>query len=56
MWTLLYDLASLALIVFAFSGIYMWYKLTTRRSIGWIVLGASFTYAAAIVSYLLYSP
>lgn len=55
-WTLLYDLASLSLIVFAFSGIYMWYKLTTRRSIGWIVLGASFTYAAAIVSYLLYSP
>lgn len=55
-WAILYDLASLSLIVFGFSGVYLWYRLTKERLLGWICLGASFTYATVTVLYCLYAP
>jgi hypothetical protein len=54
-WAVFYDLASLSLIVFAFTGIYLWYRLTKRKLLGWILLGISYGYAAATVLYLMYA-
>jgi hypothetical protein len=56
LWVVFYDLASLALIVFAITGVYMWYKLEGRKRLGWILLGLSFAYAGAMVLYLIYAP
>jgi len=56
LWSLCYDLASLSSIVFAATGVYMWYKLTRRRLLGWLLLGGSFAYAGATILYLLYAP
>ena len=56
LWSLLYDLASAALILFAISGIYMWYKLTRRRWPGWLLLGLSFGYTVATMIYLVHAP
>lgn len=53
LWSLLYDLASAAMILFAISGIYMWYKLTRRRWPGWVLLGLSLGYTIATVIYLV---
>ena len=56
MWMVFYDLASLSLVVFAVTGVYMWYKLTRKRLLGWLILGASCIYAGAMVLYLIYAP
>lgn len=55
-WALLHDLASVSLIVFAFTGIYLWYKLTKKKLLGWILLGISYGYAAVTVLYCMYAP
>ncbi|MGH7770298.1 MAG: PepSY-associated TM helix domain-containing protein [Candidatus Binatia bacterium] len=55
-WTIFYDLASFSLIVFAFTGIYLWYRVTKKKLLGWIFLGISYGYAAATVLYLMYAP
>ena len=55
-WALLYDLASISLVVFAFSGIYLWYRLTKKKLLGWIFLGISYGYATITVLYLMYAP
>lgn len=55
-WALLYDFASLSLIVFAFTGIYLWYRLTKKKLLGWICLGVSYGYAAVTILYLMYAP
>lgn len=51
-WSLLLDFTALAVIGFALSGIYLWYQLTRRRRLGWLVLGASGCYTAGVVLYL----
>jgi len=55
-WVACFDLASGALVLFALSGIYMWYKLTQKRLLGWLLLLLSFGYAAATMGYLVYAP
>ena len=55
-WAVLYDLASLSLILFAFTGIYLWYRLTKKKLLGWICLGISFGSAAVTVLYCMYAP
>lgn len=55
-WSVFYDLASLALILFAVTGVCMWHRLTQRRFLGWLGLGASFAYAGATIAYLIYAP
>ena len=56
LWMVFYDLASLSLVVFAITGVYMWYTLTRKRLLGWLILGGSCTYAVAIILYLIYAP
>ncbi|MDH3445297.1 MAG: hypothetical protein OEN50_15335, partial [Deltaproteobacteria bacterium] len=56
LWSLLYDLASFSLIIFAFTGKYLWYRLTKKKTLGWIFLGISYGYAAVTIFYLLYAP
>jgi hypothetical protein len=53
-WAFLYDLASAALILFALTGIILWYQSTSRRLPGLICLGLSFSFSAAMILYLLY--
>jgi hypothetical protein len=55
-WMVLYDLASAAMIVFALSGVYLWYKLTKRRALGWALLAVSFTFTAGTMIYLVNAP
>jgi len=55
-WAVLYDLASASMIVFALSGIYLWYKITRRRALGWALLAISFAYAGGTMLYLVYAP
>ena len=56
LWMVMYDLASVAMIVFSFSGIYLWYKLTRRRLLGWALLALSFLFTAGTMLYLVYAP
>ena len=55
LWVLLYDLASLSLILFGLTGIYMWYNLTRKRLLGWIILGVGYGYTAATILFLVYA-
>ena len=55
-WVLFYDLASASLIVFALSGIYLWWRLTSRKLVGYICLAISWGFAAATICYLMYAP
>ncbi len=52
-WSLLLDLTALAMIGFALSGIYLWYKLSRRHRLGWLVLGGSWLYTLGLIGYLL---
>jgi len=52
-WSLLLDLVALAVIGFALSGIYLWFRRTRDRRLGWILLGASWCYTLGIIGYLL---
>ena len=54
-WSLLYDLASAALIVFSITGVILWYKSTARHLVGWICLGASCGFTTAMILYLMLS-
>ena len=54
-WAVMYDLASIAMIVFAVSGVYLWYKLTRRRTLGWIVLGTGVAYTVGMIVYLVHA-
>ena len=56
LWAIVYDLASISLIIFGLTGIYLWYKLTVRRLFGWIVLGVSYSFAIGTIVYLMYAP
>jgi hypothetical protein len=56
LWAVAYDLSSAAMVVFAVSGIYLWYKLTKRRLLGWVLLAISFAFATGTVLYLVNSP
>ncbi|MCC7146062.1 MAG: PepSY-associated TM helix domain-containing protein [Phycisphaeraceae bacterium] len=55
-WALIYDLASAAMVVFALSGIYMWWKLSKRKWGGALVLLIGWGYTAAIIVYLMLAP
>ena len=55
-WVVFYDLASLSLVVFSLTGIYLWYRLTRRRLLGWVFLGISYGYAGVTILYLMYAP
>jgi hypothetical protein len=52
-WAALYDLASAALILFAITGVFLWYKSTTRRWPGVLCLAGSVGFTASMVIYLV---
>ena len=54
LWALLLDVVSLSLVVFAASGIYMWYTTSKRRALGWLMLCTSFGLTGATFAYCLY--
>ena len=54
LYILMMDLSSIALIVFALTGFYMWFKLLGKRALGWILLAISFVYTFLIVYAFLY--
>ncbi|MEW6750888.1 MAG: PepSY-associated TM helix domain-containing protein [Candidatus Latescibacterota bacterium] len=56
LWAFCYDLAGLSLILFAVTGVWMWYRMTRRHLLGWLLLGMSFAYAGATILYLIYAP
>ena len=56
LWMVMYDLASASMIVFAVSGIYLWYKLTKRHLLGWVMLAVSFSFAIGTLLYLAHAP
>lgn len=53
LWAFIYDLASLAMIVFAVTGVLMWHRLTKRRLAGWLVLAAGGLLTVSTVMYYL---
>jgi hypothetical protein len=53
LWALIYDLASLAMIVFAVTGVLLWYRLSKRRLAGWLVLAAGGGLTVSTVVYYL---
>ena len=54
-WAFMYDLASLALIVFPVSGFILWLRIGRRKLAGSLVLACGFSVPAAIVLYLMYA-
>lgn len=55
LWSLLYDLASFSLILFAVTGVFLWYKGTARKWPGLVFLSAGFGFTAAMILYLMFS-
>ncbi len=53
LWTLLYDLASLSLIVFAVTGVYLWWRHSRRKIWGVLCLSASWGLAVGTIVYLM---
>jgi hypothetical protein len=52
-WATFYDLASCAMIVFAISGVILWFQSTVRRTAGLSCLAGSFGFVALMVAYLI---
>jgi len=53
-WALFLDLAALAMILFAISGILLWHTLKARnRTMGWIVLGSGAAYTLGSIIFLM---
>ena len=50
-WGVMVDAVCVAMLVFALSGVYLWYKLTKRHTLGWIILTISIGYTAATAIY-----
>ena len=50
------DLAGLSMILFAISGVYLWWKRVKNHTWGILCLLASCAYAAAMMLYLAYAP
>jgi hypothetical protein len=46
------DLASAAMLLFALSGVYLWWKITPNRLPGMLCLGAGIGFTTAIVLHL----
>jgi hypothetical protein len=55
-YVLFCDLAGLSMIVFAISGVYLWWKRTKNRLWGILCLTGSCVYAAGMMLYFAYAP
>jgi hypothetical protein len=54
-WVFLNDLASFSCILFALTGVYLWWKSVKQKLWGILALTASTSYTIAILLYLLYA-
>ena len=54
LWAAMMDLVNVAMVVFGLTGIYMWWKLSKRHALGWLLLLASYGYTATIIAYLYF--
>jgi hypothetical protein len=52
-WAIMYDLAAMSMILFAITGVFLWYKTERVRWPGWLILGA-FTMLTAFTIYYLH--
>jgi len=55
-YALFCDLSGVSMIVFAISGVYLWWKRTKNRLWGILCLTASCVYAAGMMLYFAYAP
>jgi hypothetical protein len=53
-WAFFYDLSALSMIVFAFTGVYLWYKTERVKWPGWLLLGVTTFFVAFTLYYLQY--
>ena len=56
LYALFCDLAGVSLILFAVSGVYLWWKRTRKHFWGIVCLGVSCAYGLGMVVYLAYAP
>ena len=49
----LQDMMSFSLLVFAITGVYMWWRLIKNKTLGWIMLGTGILLMIAVLSVLL---
>lgn len=52
-WAVVCDASAVAMIVFAVTGLLLWYRMIRHRTVGWIVLFAGFSLTAGTIGYLL---
>jgi hypothetical protein len=55
-WAVVYDLASISMIVFAITGVCLWYWLSRHRWPGWVILAGGFILTTATIVYLSVLP
>ena len=53
-WSFVYDLSAISMIVFAITGVYLWYKTERVRWPGWLILAAFALFIAFTIHYLRY--
>jgi hypothetical protein len=54
-WSVFYDLASCAMIVFAVTGIYLWWRTAKVKWPGWLCLAFSFGFTGTMIGYWMLS-
>jgi len=54
-YALFCDLAGLAIVVFAISGVYLWWKRVKHHAWGWVCLGVSCAYGGGMMLYFAYA-
>lgn len=54
LWAFLYDLSALSMIVFAITGVYLWYKTERNRLPGWLILIGFTLFTGYTLIYLGY--
>lgn len=56
LWAFFYDLASAAMIVFAITGVLLWYRMVKNHKPGFILLAGSLAFTVATIAYLKLLP
>ena len=56
LWSFMYDLASVACILFAVTGIVIWLPTRRKDPVGWLFLGAGFGLTTVMILYLMLAP
>ena len=53
-WAFVYDLSALSMMIFAITGVYLWYKTERIRWPGWLILAGFTLFIAFTIYYLRY--